>query len=76
MADLMEERQLGKALRKNQEKFQQKISEMEAKYNEKEKEIVDLKEQLRDLMFFIDAKQVFDLLKFLCDLFKCIIVFV
>lgn len=54
----MEERQLGKALRKNQEKFQQKISELEGKYSEKEKEISELKEQLRDLMFYIDAKQV------------------
>lgn len=58
IADLNEERQLGKALRKNQEKFQFKIAELDAKYVEKEKEIVELKEQLRDLMFFIDAKQV------------------
>lgn len=57
-ADLMEERQLGKALRKNQEKFQEKIAELDGKYNEKEKEIIELKEQLRDLMFYIDAKQV------------------
>lgn len=59
-ADLNEERQLGKALRKNQEKFQFKIAELDAKYAEREKEIVELKDQLRDLMFFIDAKEAIE----------------
>lgn len=58
MSDLNEEKQLGKALRKNQEKFQLKIAELDTKYVEKEKEIVELKDQLRDLMFYIDAAQV------------------
>lgn len=58
IADLNEERQLGKALRKNQEKFQIRITELDNKYIEKEKEILELKDQLRDLMFYIDAQKV------------------
>lgn len=69
----MEERQLGKALRKNQEKFQQKITDLDQKYNEKEKEIVELKEQLRDLMFYIDAKQVVLVISFV--FFFCLFMF-
>lgn len=60
--DLNEERQLGKALRNNQQQWQAKLTRLEEKFNElkqtKEKEISDLKEQVRDLMFFIDAQRV------------------
>ncbi|XP_023012305.2 BRCA1-associated protein [Leptinotarsa decemlineata] len=62
--DLNEERQLGKALRNNQQQWQSKITKLEEKYNElkahKEGEIRELKEQVRDLMFFIDAQRVIE----------------
>lgn len=62
LSDLNEERQLGKALRNNQQQWQTKLAKLEEKFNElkqtKEKEISDLKEQVRDLMFFIEAQRV------------------
>ncbi|CAG9829629.1 unnamed protein product [Diabrotica balteata] len=62
--DLSEERQLGKALRNNQQQWQTKINKLEENFNElrshKETEITDLKEQVRDLMFFIDAQRVIE----------------
>ncbi|XP_018562105.1 BRCA1-associated protein isoform X2 [Anoplophora glabripennis] len=62
--DLNEERQLGKALRNNQQQWQAKITNLEEKFNElkrnKEKEVSELKEQVRDLMFFIDAQRVIE----------------
>lgn len=62
--DLNEERQLGKALRQNQQQWQSKMTRLEENFKElktlKEKEIGELKEQVRDLMFFIDAKQVIE----------------
>lgn len=69
IADLNEERYLGKALRKNQEKFQEKMNEIDQKYMEKEKEILELKEELRDVMFYIDAQKV----RLACD-FKTVAV--
>lgn len=70
--DLNEERQLGKALRHNQQQWQVKITKLEEKFNEikavKEREIGELKEQVRDLMFFIDAQRVsIRLLRFIYD---------
>lgn len=69
--DLNEERQLGKALRNNQQQWQTKITNLEEKFNElkshKETEIADLKEQVRDLMFFIDAQRVSIYLYFLSN---------
>lgn len=60
--ELHDERQLGKALRKNQNGWQTKLTAMEEQYNKlkesKEKEETDLKEQLRDLMFYIEAQNV------------------
>lgn len=62
MSELNEEKQLGKALRGNQQQWQAKVTKTEEKYTElksdKDQEIADLKEQLRDLMFYIDAQQV------------------
>lgn len=64
LSELNEEKQLGKALRNNQQQWQSKVTKLENKYAEfkaaKEKEINDLKEQVRDLMFFIDAKQIIE----------------
>lgn len=59
LSELNDERQMGTALRSNQNEWQQRFAKLEAKHvqhrKEKEQEIADLKEQIRDLMFFIDA---------------------
>ncbi|XP_030759634.1 BRCA1-associated protein [Sitophilus oryzae] len=62
--ELNEEKHLGKALRNNQQQWQTKLNNLEESFKElkisKEKEIADLKEQVRDLMFFINAQQVIE----------------
>ncbi|KAL1501743.1 hypothetical protein ABEB36_007017 [Hypothenemus hampei] len=62
--DLNEEKQLGKALRSNQEQWQSKLASIEERFSElqakKDKEVAELKEQVRDLMFFINAQQVIE----------------
>ncbi|GJQ78114.1 hypothetical protein Trydic_g2452 [Trypoxylus dichotomus] len=62
--ELNEERQLGKALRSNQQQWQVKVTKLEEKLAEtktiKDQEIIDLKEQIRDLMFYIDAQRVIE----------------
>ncbi|EFA05346.2 BRCA1-associated protein [Tribolium castaneum] len=58
--DLNEEKQLGKALRNNQQQWQTKLGELQAEKDTMAKEITELREQVRDLMFFIDAKQVIE----------------
>lgn len=49
-------------MRHNQQQWQNKINKLEEKYNElkasSDKEIKDLKEQLHDVMFHIEAQQV------------------
>ena len=58
--ELTEEKQLNKSLRENQEGWQLKLKKTEIELNVtkeiKDKEILDLKEQVRDLMFFLEAK--------------------
>uniref|UniRef100_A0A2M4AGB4 Putative cytoplasmic zn-finger protein n=1 Tax=Anopheles triannulatus TaxID=58253 RepID=A0A2M4AGB4_9DIPT len=54
--ELAEEKQFGKTLQSNQSSWQAKFSELEKKCIEKEQEIVDLKEQVRDLMFYMEAQ--------------------
>ncbi|XP_052864720.1 BRCA1-associated protein isoform X2 [Anopheles cruzii] len=54
--ELAEEKQFGKTLQSNQTSWQTKFSELEKKCTEKEQEIVDLKEQVRDLMFYMEAQ--------------------
>ncbi|XP_072024584.1 BRCA1-associated protein-like [Amphiura filiformis] len=58
---LKEEKQLNKCLVENQHGWQEKLNAMETKLDEdskkKDAEIHDLKEQLRDVMFFLDAQQ-------------------
>lgn len=56
MKDLTEEKQFSKTLQLNHSSWQTKYSNLEAKYKEKEQEIVDLKEQVRDLMFYMEAQ--------------------
>lgn len=57
--ELTDERQLGAALRSNQHDWQQKLSKLESRHQQmrldKDSEIAELKEQIRDLMFYIDA---------------------
>lgn len=60
-SDLAEERQMSKAMQDNQSAWQKQYSELEGKFNsykyEKDKEINDLKEQLRDIMFYFEAEK-------------------
>jgi len=61
--DLIDEKsflkEINDALKGNQEGWQEKIKQAEklAADDSKDKRIVELEEQLRDLMFFIEAKQ-------------------
>ena len=62
-SDLEEEKELNKALTSNQEIYQSKLINLEdtVKKNSKEKdgEIEELKSQLRDVMFYLDAQSKF-----------------
>uniref|UniRef100_A0A1B6F5P3 BRCA1-associated protein n=1 Tax=Cuerna arida TaxID=1464854 RepID=A0A1B6F5P3_9HEMI len=59
--ELAEERQMSKALQDNQFAWQKKYTELEEKFSnykiEKDKEISELKEQLRDIMFYFEAEK-------------------
>lgn len=59
--ELTEERQINECLRDNQQQWHSRVEELEAQLkktvSEREKEVEDLKEQLRDVMFFIEARQ-------------------
>ncbi|XP_064482341.1 BRCA1-associated protein-like [Ornithodoros turicata] len=58
--ELQEEREMNKCLRENQQDWQRRLKDVETKLlhvqQSKDKEIQDLQEQLRDLMFYLDAK--------------------
>ena len=62
-ADLDEEKELNKCLVSNQEINSSKINKLEEKLKrsdeEKEREISDLKLQLKDIMFYLDAQAKF-----------------
>lgn len=57
---LSEECQMSKALQENQLSWQNKYATLEKKYKDyqdkKERELADVKEQLRDIMFYMDAQ--------------------
>lgn len=57
--ELLDERQLGVALRTNQRDWQRRYSSLEQQHRqlreEHEREVTELREQIRDLMFYIDA---------------------
>ncbi|GBM16630.1 BRCA1-associated protein [Araneus ventricosus] len=59
-AELKDEKEINKCLRQNQALWQQKLSIADKALKEvremKEKEITELQEQVRDLMFYFDAK--------------------
>lgn len=58
-SELADERQLGLALRTNQKDWQRKFTTLEQQHKQfreqHDKEIIELREQIRDLMFYIDA---------------------
>ena len=58
--EFAEEKQLNKSLRENQEGWQTKLKKTEVELNVtkelKEREISDLKDQVRDLMFFLEGR--------------------
>lgn len=59
--ELQEEKEINKCLRENQVAWQSRLKEVETKLQElqksKDQEIQDLQEQMRDLMFYLDAKE-------------------
>lgn len=55
-----EEKQLNKCLTMNQEQFQQKLKDFEKELGEKNAKIIELEEQQRDLMFFLEARDKID----------------
>merc|ERR1719495_905035 len=59
-SELSEEKQLNKSLRENQEEWQTKLKKTEVQLNVtkevKDREISDLKDQVRDLMFFLEGR--------------------
>lgn len=59
-ADLAEERQMNKCMTLNQKQFQKRIVDLEKDLSEKQKYIMELKEQQRDLMFFLEARDKID----------------
>lgn len=55
MTELKDERHLNQSLRQNQQSWQQKMAELEKKMNQKDSEVQELREQLRDMMFHFAA---------------------
>ena len=59
-AELSEEKQLNKSPRQNQDEWQTRLKRAEIEINVikevKDKEITELKEQVRDLMFYLEAQ--------------------
>jgi BRCA1-associated protein len=56
LKDLSEETQFSKTLQQNHNSWQVKYAALEKQYQDKEKEVVELKEQVRDLMFYMEAQ--------------------
>lgn len=63
-AELKDEKEMNKHLAKDQQKWQEMVKRLETDFDkykkEKEAEIIDLKEQVRDIMFFIEAQKQID----------------
>lgn len=60
LKDLGVERELNKGLLENQNAWKEKVEVLEREKGAQQKEIVDLKEQLRDMMFYIEATKLID----------------
>lgn len=57
---LSEERQMNKCLTMNQEQFQKRLDRLEKELDEKKSKIIELEEQQRDLMFYVEARDKID----------------
>ncbi|XP_025089769.1 BRCA1-associated protein-like [Pomacea canaliculata] len=61
LTELQEERDMNKCLLENQQLWQKRVTNLESHVKDlsasKEKEIADLREQLRDVMFFLEAQE-------------------
>ncbi|ESO93398.1 hypothetical protein LOTGIDRAFT_206528 [Lottia gigantea] len=61
LTELQDEKQMNKCLRENQSQWQERVGALESQIKDttenKDKEIKDLKEQLRDVMFYLEAQQ-------------------
>ncbi|CAG2194195.1 BRAP [Mytilus edulis] len=61
LSELQEEKQMNKCLLENQQVWQKKVLTLESQVKDltctKEKEITELREQLRDVMFYLEAQQ-------------------
>lgn len=53
---LEEEKEMNQSLRQNQQEWQTKVIQLEGRLTAKETESVELREQLRDIMFYLEAK--------------------
>ncbi|KAJ4445291.1 hypothetical protein ANN_07095 [Periplaneta americana] len=60
-SELQDERQMNRSLQQNQTVWQSKFQTLEKQFNEykaaKDKELADVREQLRDVMFFLEAQK-------------------
>lgn len=60
LRELVEERQMSKALQENQTQWQKRYATLEKKFDdlklEKEREISELRDEVRDLMFYMEAQ--------------------
>ncbi|XP_052800633.1 BRCA1-associated protein-like [Mya arenaria] len=58
--DLQEEREINKSLQRNQDEWKQRVTTLECEMKKftdaKDKEISELREQLRDVMFYVEAQ--------------------
>jgi BRCA1-associated protein len=61
LSELQEEREMNKSMRENQSLWQKKLQDSETRMSTliqaKDKEVQELKEQVRDLMFFLEAQE-------------------
>jgi len=60
LKDLSVERELNKSLMSNQSGWKKKVEDLEKMNKDQMNEIVDLKDQLRDVMFFIEARKLIE----------------
>ncbi|XP_077971434.1 BRCA1-associated protein-like [Styela clava] len=60
LKELTTEKELNKGLIKNQKEWRVKVDKMERLSTTQQKEIDDLKEQLRDVMFYIEAQKTLE----------------
>ncbi|KAK6967569.1 BRCA1-associated protein, partial [Biomphalaria glabrata] len=57
LTDLKDERQMNSSLQENQKSWQERVTNLEKQLETKDREVAELREQLRDIMFYLDAQQ-------------------